>query len=120
MSERPTFSERPSFLGLPTGDAAAPICIAGIPLDIGTTNRAAPASGQARSGRRAGCWWMALIRLGGSSPRRCRRADIGDFRIALGDIPASLAADRGAGVAARSSRRARAASTASPCRCCAR
>ena len=90
MSERPTFSERPSFLGLPTGDAAAPICIAGVPLDIGTTNRAGARFGPAAV-RQA-----SRMLVDGAHPARwvdpadLPLADIGDFAIALGDIPASL------------------------------
>jgi agmatinase len=92
MSERPTFSERPSFLGLPTGDAGAPICVAGVPLDIGTTNRAGArfGPGAIRQASRMlvdgphPTWWV--------EPATLPAADLGDFRIALGDIPASLSA----------------------------
>jgi agmatinase len=91
VSERPpTFSEGQSFLGLPMGDAAAPICVAGIPLDIGTTNRAGArfGPGAIRHASRMlidgahPTWWI--------EPSRMPAADIGDFRIALGDLPASL------------------------------
>ena len=91
MSERPpTFSEGQSFLGLPMGDAAATICVAGIPLDIGTTNRAGArfGPGAIRQASRMlidgahPTWW--------NQPSRMSAADIGDFRIALGDLPASL------------------------------
>jgi agmatinase len=91
MSTRPTFAERPSFLGLPTGDSTGAICVAGIPHDIGTTNR-----GGARFGpgaiRHASrmlvdgqhpAWWI--------EPAMLPASDIGDFAIALGDIPATLA-----------------------------
>lgn len=90
MSDPPTFVDRPGFLGLPLGDASAPICIAGIPLDIGTTNRAGARFGPAAI-RRASrmlvdgphpTWWV--------DPATLPASDVGDFRIALGDIPASL------------------------------
>src|SRR5215210_8179578 len=91
MSGRPTFSERSSFLGLPMGDAAAPLCVAGIPHDIGTTNRAGArfGPGAIRQASRMlvdgphPTWWV--------EPATLPASDIGDFRIALGDIPASLA-----------------------------
>src|SRR5262249_1785122 len=35
----PTFAVRPSFLGTERSDRAAAICIAGIPYDLGTSNR---------------------------------------------------------------------------------
>ena len=34
-----TYAVPPTFLGISRRDRAAPICIAGIPLDLGTTNR---------------------------------------------------------------------------------
>ena len=91
MSGLPTFSERPSFLGLRATDPASPICVAGIPYDIGTTNRAGARFGPASirqasrmliDGAHPGSW---------VEPRALPVADVGDFRIALGDIPASLA-----------------------------
>ena len=39
MSGPATFAIPPTFLGIDRRDRTAPICIAGIPLDIGTTNR---------------------------------------------------------------------------------
>jgi agmatinase len=92
VSERPTFAERASFLGLPTGNPAAPLCVAGIPHDIGTTNRAGARFGPAaiRAASRMlvdgphPTWWL--------EPATLPASDLGDFRIALGDIPASLAA----------------------------
>jgi agmatinase len=91
MSERPTFGERSSFLGLPMGEAAAPICVAGIPHDIGTTNRAGArfGPGAIRQASRMlvdgphPIWWV--------EPATLPASDIGDFAIALGDIPATLA-----------------------------
>ena len=42
------------------------------------------------SGRPVACWSMALIRCTGSPRRDADISDLGDFQIALGDIPASL------------------------------
>src|SRR6266850_2247995 len=39
MSTTPTFAMRPSFLGIERNDPAAAICVAGIPFDLGTSNR---------------------------------------------------------------------------------
>jgi agmatinase len=91
MSDPPTFTERPTFLGLPFGGPTAPIGVAGIPLDIGTTNRAGARFGPGAI-RRASrmlvdgphpTWW--------NEPAALDAVDAGDFRIALGDIPQSLA-----------------------------
>jgi agmatinase len=91
MTRPPTFAIPPTFLGLGNRDPAAPICIAGIPLDIGTTNR---------SGARfapAAIRQASRMLVDGDHPQHwvdpttMALADIGDFTIALGDIPASLA-----------------------------
>jgi len=39
MTDTPTFAIRPSFLGIDRSDPAAAICVAGIPYDLGTSNR---------------------------------------------------------------------------------
>src|ERR1051326_3283874 len=39
MTDTPTFAVRPSFLGIAKSDPAAAICVAGIPYDLGTSNR---------------------------------------------------------------------------------
>ena len=39
MTSIPTFATRPTFLGLERSNADAAICIAGIPFDLGTSNR---------------------------------------------------------------------------------
>ena len=91
MNEPPTFAVPPGFLGVTARDAQAPICIAGIPLDIGVTNRSGARFGPAAI-RQA-----SRMLVDGDhphhwlDPRRLSLADIGDFAIALGDIPKSLA-----------------------------
>jgi agmatinase len=84
----PTFAVPPGFLGVgPRADAA--ITIAGIPLDLGTTNRSG-----ARFGPQAIRHASRMLVDGDHPTARTDPAvavsDIGDFRIALGDIPASL------------------------------
>ena len=86
-----TYSVAPTFLGTSRRDRASPICIAGIPLDLGTTNR---------SGARFGPGAMrqaSRMLVDGEHPQhrvdatKLPVADIGDFAIALGDLVASLA-----------------------------
>jgi len=91
MTDIPTFATPPSFLGLARRDRDAAFCVAGVPLDIGTTNRSGArggphairhASRMLVDGAHPGFW---------VDPATLPVADIGDFAIALGDIPASLA-----------------------------
>jgi agmatinase len=92
----PTFATPPGFLGigfgLGLGRTAGPaaIAIAGVPLDIGTTNRSG-----ARFGPQAIRHASRMLVDGDHptwriDPRDLGLADIGDFRIALGDIARSL------------------------------
>ncbi len=91
-SDLPTFAVPPGFLGLGRREHDAAISIAGIPLDIGTTNRSG-----ARFGPRA-IRQASRMLVDGAHPTawidvsKLMVSDIGDFRIALGDIPASLKA----------------------------
>ena len=91
MAEVPTYAVPPGFMGFAGQDAGAPWVIAGIPMDIGTTNRAGARDGP-RAIRQASRmlvdgahphWWV--------DPAQMRIADIGDFTLALGDIQRSLA-----------------------------
>jgi agmatinase len=91
-SDPPTFAVPPSFLGLGRRERDAAISIAGIPLDIGTTNRSG-----ARFGPQAIRHASRMLVDGAHptawiDPADLMLSDIGDFRIALGDIPASLKA----------------------------
>ncbi len=91
MAETPTFALPRTFLALERPASAASIAVAGIPFDIGTTNRSGARFGPAaiRAASRMLVdgdhphWWV--------DPRTLAVADVGDFAIALGDIPASLA-----------------------------
>ena len=91
MAGVPTFATPSTFLGILRLQAEADIHIAGIPLDIGTTNRSGARFGPAaiRTASRMLVdgdhphWWI--------DPAALPVADIGDFDIALGDIEDSLA-----------------------------
>ncbi len=86
-----TYAVAPTFLGTGHRDRAAPICIAGIPLDLGTTNRSGARFGPGAI-RQA-----SRMLVDGEHPQhhvdatKLPLADIGDFAIALGDLVASLA-----------------------------
>ena len=90
MTSVPTFAIRPTFLGVEQTSAAAAICVAGIPFDLGTSNRPGARFGPAAI-RQA-----SRMLVDGDHPaswtemERLDLADIGDFRIAHGDIPGTL------------------------------
>jgi agmatinase len=90
MAGAPTFATAPGFLGIARSDPGARFVVAGVPLDIGTTNRAGARDGP-HAIRRASRmltdgehpeFWI--------EPATLDIADVGDLRLALGDIPASL------------------------------
>jgi agmatinase len=91
MTGTPTFATPHAFLGLTRPAQGAAIHIAGIPLDVGTTNR-----GGARFGPHA-IRHASRMLVDGDHPTAWRDpaagdvADIGDFSVALGDIAGSLA-----------------------------
>jgi agmatinase len=90
MAGTPTFATPPSFLGISRHTAGAACTIAGIPLDIGSTNRAG-----ARDGPRAIRQASRMLVDGAHpshwiDPATLDLADIGDFSLALGDIAKSL------------------------------
>ena len=91
MTSIPTFATRPTFLGLERSNADAAICIAGIPFDLGTSNRPGARFGPAAI-RQA-----SRMLVDGDHPaswaeiEKLDLADIGDFRIAHGDIQGTLA-----------------------------
>src|SRR6516165_790074 len=91
MSFVPTFATRPTFLGVERTSAEAAICVAGIPFDLGTSNRPGARFGPAAI-RQA-----SRMLVDGDHPAswaemdRLDLADIGDFRIAHGDIQGTLA-----------------------------
>ena len=91
MTDLPTFAVRPKFLGVERSNPDAAICVAGIPYDLGTSNRPGARFGPAAirqasrmlvDGDHPMSWGDAVV---------FDLADIGDFRIAHGDILGSLA-----------------------------
>ena len=91
MGGTPTFATPPSFMGMICAPDAARVHIAGIPLDIGTTNRSG-----ARFGPHAIRHASRMLADGAHprsriDPATMPVADCGDFAIALGDIQESLA-----------------------------
>jgi agmatinase len=91
MTSIPTFATRPTFLGIARTRADAAICVAGIPFDLGTSNRPGARFGPSAI-RQA-----SRMLVDGDHPaswtefERLDLADIGDFRIAHGDIQGTLA-----------------------------
>ena len=91
MTGPPTFSLAPSFLGIGRGDRDAAICIAGVPFDIGTTNRSG-----ARFGPHA-IRHASRMLVDGAHPRSWVNvpalplSDIGNFPIIPGEVQANLA-----------------------------
>jgi agmatinase len=91
MTSVPTFAIRPSFLGTERANRDAAICIAGVPFDLGTSNRPGARFGPGAI-RQA-----SRMLVDGDHPaswaeiEKLDLADIGDFRIAHGDIQGSLA-----------------------------
>ena len=92
MTSVPTFATRPSFLGLERSDPGAAICVAGIPYDLGTSNRPGTRFGPAAIRQASRMLVDGDHPVAGRAPAETDIADIGDFRIVHGDIQGSLAA----------------------------
>lgn len=92
MTTVPTYATRPSFLGIERSDPAAAICVAGIPYDLGTSNRPGARFGPAAIRQASRMLVDGDHPIAGSAPANADIADIGDFRIAHGDTQGSLAA----------------------------
>jgi len=91
MTGVPTFATPPSFLGLASRDRAARLCIAGVGLDIGTTNRAGARFGPGAIRHASRMLVDGAHPESWVDPAALNISDIGDFALALGDLPASLA-----------------------------
>jgi agmatinase len=91
MSPVPTFDVPPKFLGVGRSDPAAPVCIAGIPFDLGATNRAGARFGPAAIRQASRMLVDGDHPLHWVNPAASGLADVGNFSIALGDIAKSLA-----------------------------
>ena len=92
MAGPPTFAVPPGFLGIAARDPGAAVVVAGIPLDIGTTNRAGSRDGPQAIRRASRMLTDGAHPQSWIEPAAGDIADIGDFSFVLGDIPASLAA----------------------------
>ena len=91
MAGTPTFATSSGFLGITRAGRDAAFTIAGIPFDIGTTNRAGTRDGPAAIRRASRMLVDGAHPAFWVDPAELDIADIGDFKIALGDIPGSLA-----------------------------
>ncbi len=96
-----TFAAPHSFLGARPHDRGASFCVAGVPLDIGTTNRAGSRDGPRAIRAAARMLTDGRHPITGADPSRLDLSDLGEFDIALGDIEKSLAMieDQAAGLA---------------------
>jgi agmatinase len=91
MTGTPTFATPPGFLGVTRTDRDAAFVVAGVPLDIGTTNRAGARDGPSAIRRASRMLTDGAHPTFWTEPAALDLSDIGDLRLALGDIPASLA-----------------------------
>lgn len=91
MTDIPTFAIPPTFLGISRTDRDAPITIAGIPFDLGTSNRPGARFGPGAIRRASRMLVDGEHPANWRDPARLDIADIGDFRIAHGDIVETLA-----------------------------
>jgi agmatinase len=92
MAGTPTYAVPPSFLGVSRTDREADFMVAGIPMDIGTTNRAGTRDGPAAIRRASRMLTDGDHPEHWVEPARMSLSDIGDFALALGDIQGSLTA----------------------------
>jgi len=86
-----TYAIPPTFLGTARRDPAAPICVAGIPLDLGTTNRSGARFGPGAIRQASRMLVDGEHPQHGVDATKLPLADIGDFTIALGDLVGSMA-----------------------------
>src|SRR5256884_6893516 len=92
MSDIPTFAVRPSFLGIERSDPAAAICVAGIPYDLGTSNRPGARFGPTAIRQASRMLVDGDHPIARTAPAEGDIADIGGFRLVHGDVAGSLAA----------------------------
>ena len=91
MTNIATFAIPPTFLGIARNDPAALLCVAGIPYDLGTSNRPGSRFGPSAIRRASRVLVDGDHPIHWVNPASAPVADIGDFTIALGDIAKSLA-----------------------------
>jgi agmatinase len=92
MAGTPTFAVPPRFLGVQRSDREADYVVAGVPMDIGTTNRSGTREGPAAIRRASRMLTDGDHPVHWVEPARMSLSDIGDFELALGDIQGSLVA----------------------------
>ncbi|HZT87801.1 MAG TPA: agmatinase [Stellaceae bacterium] len=92
MSAVPTFAVRPAFLGVDQAGRDAAICVAGIPYDLGTSNRPGSRFGPAAIRQASRMLVDGDHPVAEFHPAAGGLADIGDFAIAHGDVMGSLRA----------------------------
>jgi agmatinase len=92
MAGTPTYAVPPTFLGVSRTDRDADYVIAGIPMDIGTTNRSGTRDGPAAIRRASRMLTDGDHPEHWIEPASMSVSDIGDFVLALGDIQGSLTA----------------------------
>src|SRR5215467_16252005 len=90
MTAPPTYALPPTFLGIGRQDPGARYCVAGIPFDIGTTNRSGARFGPAAIRAASRMLVDGAHPQHGVDPVTMPLSDIGDFATALGDIAASM------------------------------
>ena len=90
MAGIPTYAVPPTFLGVSSTNAAADYVIAGVPMDIGSTNRSGSRDGPAAIRRASRMLTDGDHPEQWIEPARASLSDIGDFALALGDIQSSL------------------------------
>lgn len=91
MVETPTYAVPFGFLGVTRRDPGARFVVAGVPLDIGTTNRSGTREGPAAIRRASRMLVDGDHPQAWVDPAALDLADMGDLPLALGDIPGSLA-----------------------------
>ncbi|MBN8926131.1 MAG: agmatinase [Rhodospirillales bacterium 69-11] len=91
MAETPTYAVPSGFLGVTRRDPAARFVVAGVPLDIGTTNRSGTRDGPAAIRRASRMLVDGDHPQAWIDPAALDLGDVGDLPLALGDIPGSLA-----------------------------
>jgi agmatinase len=91
MTAVATFALPPTFLGVSRTDPDAAVCVAGVPFDLGTTNRPGARFGPAAIRQASRMLVDGAHPLHWVDPCSLALADVGNFAVALGDIAASLA-----------------------------
>jgi agmatinase len=92
MAGTPTYAVPATFLGVSRTDSDADYVVAGIPMDIGTTNRSGTRDGPAAIRRASRMLTDGQHPEHWVGPARMSLSDVGDFGLALGDIQGSLKA----------------------------